>query len=190
MILSPSIVGSGEHSKGTLRLTVPAPPAGVTVALSSSEAKVAAVPASVTIPADGMAADFTVTAGNVGSVTPVTISAGYGSMTKAASLEIHPANPAISSVTIPVRSIAGGSTVTATVKIANPSSSNETTITLMGLPPGVVLVPSSVTIPAGGSEATFQVRTASVKTSTRATIGAVYLGLTKTVSLTVTPSGK
>jgi hypothetical protein len=51
------------------------------------------------------------------------------------------------------------------------------------------MVASSITVPAGSNRATFPIKLANVSASTRVTVGAIYGGVTKTVSLTVTPQG-
>jgi hypothetical protein len=190
IILSSSNVGGGERVNGTLRLTGPAPAGGIALALSSSDPSVAAVPASVTIPQDSVSGSFEIVTTNVTSANSVTISAEDKTVTKSAALRIGPATPAIASLTLAREAVVGGGAITATVKLRNPSSANETIITLMSFPPEIALVPPRVTVPAGSSTATFTIKTATVGETTRAMIGAAYGGVTKTVHLTVSPRGR
>jgi hypothetical protein len=187
LTLSPVGVGGGENSHGKLRLSRPAPAGGAALVLSSSDASVASVPASIVIPRGSTSAQFKITTTNVTSFTTVAISTESGGMTKSATLGIGPAAPALSSLLISARSVADGRTITGTVTLVNPSSKDETTITLMSVPVDVAIVPSRITVPAGANRATFPIKLTRVKTSTRVTVGAIYRGVTKTVSLTVTP---
>ena len=189
LTLSPASVGGGEDSHGKLRLSRPAPGGGITLALSSSDASVASVPASVVIPQGNTSAQFKITTTNVTSATAVAISVASGGMTKSAMLGIGPAATALSSLSISARSVVDGRTITGTVTLVNPSSKDETTITLLSMPPDVAIVPSSVTVPAGSNRATFPIKLTKVRTSTRVTVGAIYGGVKKTVILTVTPQG-
>jgi hypothetical protein len=70
-------IAAGTSSSATVTLNAAAPAGGAQVALTSSNASAASVPASVTVAADQTAGRFTVTTGNVTSDTSVTITAGY-----------------------------------------------------------------------------------------------------------------
>src|SRR5205807_10462942 len=84
-----SVVGGAQSSTGTVTLSGPAPTGGAVVSLSSSNPSVAAVPASVTVPAGASSASFTVTTSAVVASTAVTISASYGGASRTAKLT-HP----------------------------------------------------------------------------------------------------
>ncbi|MCX6626856.1 MAG: right-handed parallel beta-helix repeat-containing protein [Candidatus Solibacter sp.] len=187
VILTPAVVAGGQASKGTLQLSGQAPAEGITLALSSSAPNVANVPASIVIPQGGTSAQFKIATTNVTTSTSVVISAGSGQANRTATLEVDPAFPALSSVTVPARSIVGGTTITGTVTLANPSPTSETAVTLISMTPDVAAVPSHVTFPAGSNQARFPIKIASVNASTRVTVGASHGGVTKTVDLTVTP---
>jgi len=75
--LNPAIVVGGSSSTGTVTLSLPAGAGGAVVGLSSSNTAVAAVPASVTVPAGAVSATFTIHTSIVGSVTQVNISGSY-----------------------------------------------------------------------------------------------------------------
>jgi hypothetical protein len=183
-ILSSSSVAGGEQVHGTLKLTAPAPAGGVKLALSSSNAAVAFVPASLTIPQGRTSGHFEIVTTNV-TATSVTISAVCNTATKSVELRIGAATPAISSLTISPNVVVGGHTTTATVKLLNPSSTDATTVTLMSFPPDIALVPSHINVPAGSTTASFTVKTTVVSRQTHARIGAVYGGVTKMVNLTI-----
>jgi hypothetical protein len=74
--VSPSQTAPGTSVQGTILLSGPAPPPGVTVLLSSSSTAVT-VPSSVTIPAGSTSATFTITVGSASPAT-VTITATFG----------------------------------------------------------------------------------------------------------------
>src|SRR5207253_2478610 len=69
---------------GTIVLTAPAPPGGLTFQLTSSSPAAASVPASVTAAGGTTTASFPVTAHTVAARTDVTISATAGGITHAA----------------------------------------------------------------------------------------------------------
>ncbi len=88
--LNPSTVVGGllGSSTGTVTLSGPAPSGGAVVSLSSSNASVASVPASVTVPAGATSASFTVNTSIVVVSTSVTISGSYNGTTQSASLTV------------------------------------------------------------------------------------------------------
>ncbi|HYO39619.1 MAG TPA: putative Ig domain-containing protein [Nocardioidaceae bacterium] len=88
LAVTPNVVG-GTTVMATARLVSAAPPGGATVALASSSA-VAAVPASVTIPAGETFAAFPVATSRVTQSTLVTLTAGYSGATRTASLTVTP----------------------------------------------------------------------------------------------------
>ncbi len=88
LAVTPSVVG-GNTVMATARLVSAAPPGGSVVGLSSSST-VAAVPASVTIPAGDTFAAFPVVTSSVTQSTPVTLTASYAGVTRTASLTVTP----------------------------------------------------------------------------------------------------
>jgi uncharacterized repeat protein (TIGR01451 family) len=90
--LNPDSVVGGGTSTGTVTLTGPAPAAGTTVALKSSNTAVATVPANVVVAAGQTSANFTVTTKVVASNTNVTITATK-TTSKTATLSVTTAPP-------------------------------------------------------------------------------------------------
>ncbi|MDQ6786208.1 MAG: VCBS repeat-containing protein [Acidobacteriota bacterium] len=88
LTLNPTSVFGGITAQGTVSLQGDAPSSGVTITLSSSNAAIAAVPPSVTIPAGSSSANFAINTQVVASDSGVTISATFGSTTKLASLAV------------------------------------------------------------------------------------------------------
>ena len=87
--LNPAATVSGSRATGTVMV---ADAAGYDemIALSSSNASVASVPAAVSIRAGMTSANFTIAAGAVTSPTPVTISAYGGGVSRSVTLTVHP----------------------------------------------------------------------------------------------------
>jgi hypothetical protein len=98
--LSPTSVTAGGTSQGTVTLTAAAPSGGASVALSSGNAGVVSVPASVLVPAGATSASFTATTGSVTSSTSVTITASYGGVTRTATLTVNPPQQTTDTVSI------------------------------------------------------------------------------------------
>src|SRR2546422_9932062 len=92
--LNPVSVTSGSTSIGTVTLSAAAPAGGAVVTLSSSDATVAAVPASVTVPAGATSATFTASTVTCTSGS-VTISGTYGGATRSAELTVMAAQDSI-----------------------------------------------------------------------------------------------
>ncbi len=84
---SATIVG-GQPGTGTVTLTSAAGSGGAMVALSSSNASAANVPASVTVPQGATSATFSITTGNVTAATSVTFTATYASVSKTVGLTV------------------------------------------------------------------------------------------------------
>ncbi|WP_157046190.1 Ig-like domain-containing protein [Geotalea uraniireducens] len=85
--VSPTSVRGGATSRGTVRLSSPAPSGGVVVSLSDNSSA-AGVPANVTIAGGSTSATFTITTTRVTRSTSVTISAAYGGVTKRTTLRV------------------------------------------------------------------------------------------------------
>jgi hypothetical protein len=83
-----SVLGGLQSSTGTVTLSAPAPAGGVQVTLSSSNAGVASVPLSVTVPAGATSATFKVSTSVILVSTSATISASYNGSTKTANLAV------------------------------------------------------------------------------------------------------
>jgi hypothetical protein len=91
--LNPTSVVGGNSAQGTVTLTSAAPSGGAAVTLSSNNAGVAAVPASVTVAAGATGASFTITTASATASTSTTISASYGGVTRTAVLTVTPPSP-------------------------------------------------------------------------------------------------
>lgn len=88
LMLNPSTVVGGNMSVGTIQLTAPAPPGGLSVKLGSNKPAKATVPPTIAIPQGASSVSFNVATSKVTGRTQVTISAVAGSKTKRAVLTI------------------------------------------------------------------------------------------------------
>jgi uncharacterized protein (TIGR03790 family) len=88
LALSPSSIVGGNTAHGTVTLTGPAYQGGIAVSLTSSDPSVAAVPSSVTVPADANKYTFNITTMPVSSSTPVVITANSGGSMKSATITV------------------------------------------------------------------------------------------------------
>jgi len=91
--LASSTVQGGSSVNATIVLSGPAPAGGASVALSTSNAMLAAVPASVVVPEGATTVAFVIVTAETGSSTAVTITGIYGS-TQSATLTILPRSSA------------------------------------------------------------------------------------------------
>ena len=88
LALNPTSVRGGGSVIGTVALSAPAPSAGVTVTLASSNASIAAVPKSVVIAAATTSKSFTIATTRPRKSLTVSISASYAGVTKSAALTV------------------------------------------------------------------------------------------------------
>jgi hypothetical protein len=88
--LNPQTVKGGLSSQATVTVTSPAPAGGLVVRLFSSKPRIAAVPASVTIPAGASSVTVLVRTRAVTNRNFATISATLNGVTKGASLFVNP----------------------------------------------------------------------------------------------------
>ena len=90
--VSPTSVVGGTAAQGTITLTGGAPSGGAVVTLSSANASVVSVPASVTVVAGASSATFSVNTSTVAANTAVTITATYNGVSRTTTLTVTPAS--------------------------------------------------------------------------------------------------
>ena len=183
--LSPSTVTGSSSSTGTVTLNTGAPSGGVVVSLSSTNAGVAAVPDSVTVPAGSTSASFTVTTTPVNTSTPVTISGSYNGSAETATLTVTP--PILTSLTLNPSIVIGGplGSSTGTVTLSAPAAAGGAQVAISSGNPSAVTVPSTVTVPAGATSATFTVSTSVIVISTSVAISASYNDTAQSANLDI-----
>lgn len=187
--LSPTSVPGGSSSTATVTLTTAAPSGGAVVALASSDTSVAAVPASVTVPAGTTSRSVTVTTSTVTATATPQVSATYGGVTRTASLTVTPppapGSTTLESVVLSPSTVQTGTTQTsATLWFSALTPSGGATVALASSNTAIATVPASVTVPAHSSSGAFPVAIRS--TAGTATISATYAGVTRSAVLTVT----
>ena len=90
VMVNPQEVRGGASSQGTVFISLPAPPGGAVVELTSGEPAVAGVPASVTVPAGQTSTTFLVPTAAVTSSHTVVITATAGGQSRFAFLSVTP----------------------------------------------------------------------------------------------------
>jgi probable HAF family extracellular repeat protein len=171
---------------GTVSLNAAAPAGGFVVSLSSSAPAVAAVPASVTVPAGQSSATFLVEITPVQDQATVTISATTsGGPSSSATLTVVPIALVALGVNPTCVSVSGSST--GTVLLNGLAIPGGVTVSLVSSQPALASVPPSVTVPAGVDRATFSVQTTVVTSSAAVTISGTHRTVTKTGGLQLVP---
>ena len=186
LAFGPATTLGAETTTGTLILSKPAPAGGLVVGLKSSNAALAQVPTSVTVPAGATTAQFTatVTPGKASGGITITATAPGGLASGVISFSANAAALAFGPA-----SLAGGQTTTGTVTLLGPASAAATTVTLTSSNLALVSVPASAPLAAGAILAQFTATAqAAVAVSTPVTITATVAGLTTTAIVTVTPT--
>ncbi|HEY1493996.1 MAG TPA: hypothetical protein VGF49_05605 [Candidatus Solibacter sp.] len=181
--LDQSSVVVGSSVTGTVTLAQPAPVAGATITLQSSDG-VARVPGAVTVASGQLTQSFPITTtAPLTTARIVTITATYLGQKQAIQLTVTPLTAAtLSSLSIVPNPVTGGSTATGTITLTGPASA-PTLVTLFSNS-AIAFVPASVTVPQGQLSATFNVTTVRSLIGT-ATITASMPGISKSVTLSV-----
>ena len=180
--LNPSTVLGGTESTATVTLSSAAPAGGAIVVLSCNNNIAVQMQYSVTIPAGARSMRFIIGTAPVASITSVIVTANYGKSQNAI-LTVNP--PSISSLTLDVNLVMGGTRATGTIVLNGSPPVQGAAVTLSSNNVAAE-VPTAVVIPAGTNTATFPVSTASVSSVTIATLTGSYNG-TQTTILTIDP---
>jgi hypothetical protein len=183
--LASDTVVAGTTVQGTVSLSAAAPSGGASVSLSSSNAGVATVPASVVVPDGTRSASFPVT--GIAAGGPITITASMGE-TRSANLTVTAAVIQLISLTSPseLRGVAGPGTTQGTVRISNPAPSEGISVTLTSTNPRIAWVPDSVTVQPGATTAAFSIETFAVPNTSQVTVTASFGGRSVSVYFWVT----
>jgi hypothetical protein len=99
-----------------------------------------------------------------------------------------PSPASLSAVSVSPTSVVGGGTAQGTITLTGGAPSGGALVSLSSANPSVAAVPSSVNVTAGASNASFTVTTSAVTTNTSVLITATYAGVSRTMTLTVTPA--
>jgi len=198
VILSPPHVTGGAATEVTVNLAQPAPEGGADVQLTTSDASVLVLPATVRVPAGETSVTIPLPTSVVAAVTTVGISALYGETVAGTALSLAPP-PSTFTIALSPSTVgmapghSGSTTVTTTV----PSGyKHALTLTASNLPAGVSITFNPTTIPspgAGTSKATIAVQSG-VKVGTysmyvKASDGATSRTATLTLKLQIKNPG-
>ena len=181
---TPAQLVGGKPVRVTIGLSAPAPPAGLTISLRSSNDSVLPVPASITVPAGASTAALLVTAAPVAGNTAVTLEANYGGVIRRSVVAVVP--PSLTRLSLPA-SVTGGKGLKGTVTLNGPAPAGGVTAALSSAAPTLLTVPANVTIPAGATTASFNVQTVAVASNTPAVVTATNAGVHVTDTLTLLP---
>ncbi|MCP9495358.1 MAG: choice-of-anchor D domain-containing protein [Pyrinomonadaceae bacterium MAG19_C2-C3] len=185
LTLTPSTVtGACQTSTGKVTLSSPAPTGGAVVTLASLSAA-AIIPSSVIVPGGLSSQTFIITTQSVAAAQTATIRATLGATIKTATLTLKPLT--VQAMTLTPNPARGGTTIAGTVTLTCAATS-ATTVTLSSSNTSVARpTSSSVVVAAGATTASFQVTTTATTTTRTTFINARAGGITKSLSLTVTP---
>ena len=186
MSISPVVLTGGASASGSVALNVAAPPAGVVVALTSSDPSVS-VPASVTVAGGStVSPTFALTTSPVASATPVTVTAAYNGSSQAVGMTVNP--PLVALLKLSPTSVGGGNSTTGNyVTLSAPAPAGGAVVVLGSSSPAAI-PPASVTVPAGATtSATFTINTTSVSVAVAPLISASFAGSSKSANLSVNP---
>ncbi|RYG38196.1 hypothetical protein EON81_04300 [bacterium] len=181
---TPNQTRGGFRTTGTITLSAVAPVGGVTVALTSNNTNLIAVPATVTVPEGQQTVNFELDTQVVATTTPVIIRASLLGVTRSATITVDPFVFSLSSLSFSPSTIDSGGTSTGTVSINVTAPDTGLTLTLTSSNP-VVTVPATVRIDPGATTATFTARGGTPNVDRTAAITASVLGQVATANLTV-----
>jgi hypothetical protein len=187
--INPNSLGpaGGTSVAATVTLLAPAPSAGATVTLTSSNPAVALPPSYVKVSSGATSsAQFKINTTAVSTGTPVTITATYNGSTATVTMTVYPLAPY--AVNLSPTSASGGQTIYGSVVLDGLAPSGGVTVSLSSSNPTAAPVPATVTVAAGSNTSPrFSFITGAVTSPTVVTITATYQGYTATGTLTVNP---
>jgi trimeric autotransporter adhesin len=177
----PTNIIGGRAPLGVLHLTKPAPAGGAIVTLSAKDGRgftrtavPLTVPATVTVPAGAISANFTIGTTAVTAPTPVNIYATIAGVGAKSTVSVDPpgsVKPA--SLSLNPLTVSGSNPVTGTVTLTGPAPAGGKEVVLGSSYPEFASVPASIVIPAGATSGTFSIATSPVPFALNASIEAV-----------------
>ncbi len=181
-------VEGGFSTYGSIVLSIPAQTGGATISLTSGNPALAAVPASVTVPAGYTSYSFSIPTTAVAATTTVPITATFNDVTLTSNVTISAApEVSLSALTLPA-SVVGGQTLYGTVTLNNfVRSAAGATVLLSTGDTTTVQLPASVFIPQGAWSGSFAATTAVVPGNKGVSIKATFDGAQLSSTVTVAP---
>jgi len=145
-----------ESAQGTVGIDGPAPVGGQVVRLSATDTDLV-VPATVTIPAGGTSATFTVTSiGNTAKTIYVYAGTAVLNLRQYVAIKIRN----LKSIVLSPATVTGGTASSAVVKIDYPAPTGGTVVELRSQKPSLATVPATVIVPLGSDTITVPIPTA------------------------------
>lgn len=187
---------SGDTLAATVTLSGPAYLGGMTIALAADNPAAVTIPSSVTIPAGGITASFTVKASQVAAPTTVTISAtlpGFAAVPVTVTVIPGPAL-AITGYSLSPYSMIGSGVVTNGIVTLNQPAPAGGVVVFLTAAPGAAKIAPSVIFAQGQNLASFPIQGNGVSSPTAVSLTATYkgvlapLGASAAASLTVSPT--
>jgi WD40 repeat protein len=163
------LTGGCKAPSGKVVLDRPAPPAGLTVGLSSSSPDVH-VPTSLTFKPGVSKKTFKIATAAVTALETATITARLGGQTMSASTDLHPIG--VATITLTPATVAGGSPVSGTVTLECDAAPGDVVVALSSSIPSVAQPTPTITIHAGEATGPFTVTTSIVTATKKPTIEA------------------
>ena len=179
--------GSTQMLSGSVTLTGATGGSAGVVLLKSSNPKLLAVPASVTIPAGGSNAPFSIRHFKSSSLQSVTLTATFAGTSQSVAVQVQPF--AITSVTLAPAVVVGGNKVSGTVTLnATPATSTGPIMINLSSSVKSATVPSLAYVKVNTNSVKFNVATSAVKTSVSAALTASTGTSAQTGSLKILPA--
>ena len=163
------LTGGCKASSAKVVLDRAAPPAGLTVSLSSSSPDVS-VPASLTFKSGVSKKTFKITTNAVTALETATITATLGGQTLNASTDVHPIG--VATITLTPATVVGGASVNGTVTLECDAAPGDVVVTLSSSLPSVAQPTPTITIPSGQASGAFTVTTSAVTATKKPAIKA------------------
>ncbi len=185
-----TVIG-GDSTSGTVAINIPAPAGGANISITSGNAAIVQVPATVNIPAGNVSRGFAITTTQTPVDVNVSITATYGASTRTVTLQVLA--PTLVSLTINPSTVIGGDGSTGTVTIDRNAPAGGIVLQIAKDPAATgspyVTLPATVTIPAGSKTATFAIGTSAVSRTVATQISATFAqrGQTVTAVFTLLP---
>jgi RHS repeat-associated protein len=186
----PNPVAGGTPAFLRLTLSAPAPSlpsgGGATVSLVFSNPAATSAYDSAMVPAGALVSDFSVTTKTVSTPQTTTITAFYGGVQQAVTLNVIPATCVLASVALNPAAVIGGWPTSGTVTLNAPAPTGGVVVNLTSND-ATATVPASVTVLGGATTATFTVTTTAVAATHSVYIEGAY-GYARGAWLTVNPA--
>ena len=181
---APPVLYSGITASGNVTLNLAAGASGQPVTLTSSNPAIVKVPGSVTVKAGQTGASFPLVIGAVTKATAVTLTATAAGHSDLVTVTVQPT--VLDGISLASTTVKGGGTVNGSITLLGTAPAAGSTVRTFASAL-VAHVPTTVKVPAGKSIAAFSVQTSAVTKTTTVSISAAYNGVTKRISLTITP---